>query len=208
MTVTRSRCLDALRGRRGRRRPPTWLAQLSTLDREIYRLHFLEGRSYGSISEEFRRRGRTFSPEMLGQALTRIEARMDRGLRLRLAYDLQARSVGAISGRLLEFLDHLRAEQQEKGQALQPDLELVETQSRQVLQQIEACVAQLRDPERGVIQLYYYEGLAAPEIARRMALRGPRRVYTLIDRGVGMLRSMMGAPVLRPDRISHPEGEA
>jgi DNA-directed RNA polymerase specialized sigma24 family protein len=183
------------------------LAELSALYQEIYRLHFLEGRSYGAISEEFRRHGRTFSPEMLGQALARIEARMDRGLRTRLAYDLQARSVGAVSGRLLEFLDHLRMEQQERGQQLSPDFELVEAQSRQVLEQIEACVAQLQDPERGVIRMYYYEGLPAPEIARRLALRGPRRVYTLIDRGVAMLRSMMGAPVLRPDRISHPEGE-
>lgn len=207
MTVTRSRCLDSLRSRRGRKRPPTWLAGQPAMDREIYRLHFLEGRSYGAIAEEFRRRGRTFSPEMLGRALARIEARMDHGLRLRLAYELQARSVGAVSGRLLEYLDHLRGEQQQQSESQQADFELVDAQSRQVLQQVEAAMTRLQDPEGQVLRLYYYEGLPAPEIARRMALRGPRRVYTLLDRGVAMLRTMMGAPVLRPERISHPEGE-
>ena len=207
MTVTRSRCLDALRSRRGRKRPPVWLKDLSPHDQEFYRLYFLEGRSYGAIAEEFAHGGRIFTPELFAGSLARIEARMDRGLRTRMAYDLQARSVGAVSGRLLEFLDHLRLEQQERAEVLQADFELVQTQTRSLLEQVEACVARLKEPERGVIQLHFYDGLPAPEIARRMELSGPRRVYTLIDRGVGMLRSMLRAPVLRPERASHPEGE-
>src|SRR5262249_27453177 len=107
MTVARSRSLDFLRARLRRQPPPAWLASLSAAGLLIYRLYYLQGESYAAIAQAFKAQGEVLSIADWTTALDRIEERMDPKLRTRLAYDLQARSVGACSGRLLELLEHL-----------------------------------------------------------------------------------------------------
>jgi DNA-directed RNA polymerase specialized sigma24 family protein len=124
----------------------------------------------------------------LARALERIESRMDRRLRSRLAYDLYARSTGGISGTLLGFLDHLRLQQAAASDALRPDIQLMEAQTRLLLEQVRKEVQNLTPDERKVVELHFYRGLAAPQVAIAMGLPGARRVYTILDRALDALR--------------------
>lgn len=198
MTVTRSRCYDAVRHEVGRRRPPRWLQQLSTIDQEIYRLYFLEQLPLPAIAT--RLRGRLAPPELeaLEARVHALADRLDRGTRRRLAYELHARSVGALSGRVLETMDQLKLELEDLADAGRPDTALFEARTRRLLAELEACVLRLKEPERQVIELRYYREMSAPGIARRLNLPGPRHVNSLLQRALGLLRGMLERPLEPP----------
>lgn len=191
MTVTRSRCLDALRHELGRRRPPKWLLGLSPFEQEVYRLHFMECVPIPALQARLQRQGHAATMETLETLLDALGARMDRQSRKRLAYDLKARSVGALSGRVLETMDQLRLELDDLAEACRPDHALFESRTRQLLSEVEACVHQLGEPERRVIELRFYDEMSAPGIARHLNLPGPRHVHSLIHRAIDLLRGML-----------------
>lgn len=191
MAIARSRSLDVRRELCGRRRDPVWLEELPERDREIFHFYYENGEDLARIRERFARHGKTLTASELAASLDRLEARMDRRLRTRLAYDLHARSVGAASGSLLGFLDHLRVEHAQASEALRPDIQMMEEQARQLSEQIHSCVEKLAGEERQVVELHYYRHLTAPQIAVEMGLPGARRAYTLIDRALVSLRAML-----------------
>jgi hypothetical protein len=57
-----------------------------------------------------------------------------------------------------------------------------------------------------VVELHYYGHLTAPQIAVEMALPGPRRVYTLIDRALVRLRAMLEPPIVPHAEIRRSNG--
>ena len=191
MTVTRSRCLDLIRKETGRKRPPRWLELLPDLERRIYQLYYIEYRTAPSIIAHLGSKGYILTQKGLGERIQSLESHMDRALQKKLAYDLQARSVGALSGRLLELLDHLRLEQEGSVDISRPDIELFERRTTLLLEEIRECVKRLGEPQTTVIELRFYEEMSAPSIARRLNLSGPRRVHHIIQQGLSALRSML-----------------
>jgi hypothetical protein len=131
-------------------------------------------------------------------ALDRLDERLDPRLRSRLAYDLHARTVGAISGRMLELMKSLQAWRQGVEESMRPDALLLETRTRALLEQIQACVENLDDDSRQAVHLHYYEGLNAKQIADEMQLPGPRRAYKLLERAIVKLRRMLTATGAAP----------
>jgi len=144
--------------------------------------------------------GERLTQEDVTQSLDRIEGLMDRRLRTRLAYDLQARTVGAASGSLLDFLDHARRENTAAAEALRPDLVLMERRTHRLLMQVERGVEHLVADERKVIELRFYRALTAHQIAAEMGLESPRRAYTLINRAVVNLRRIVFKARRDPER--------
>lgn len=191
MTVTRSRCCDALRHELGRRRPPKWVQELPALEREIYQLHVVEGLAAPALQERLRRRGFELEEEELDRAIEALSQRLDRPSQRRMAYDREARSVGALSGRVLETMDQLRLELEELAEAARPDHALFEARTRALLGELEGCVERLNGPERQIIELRFYREMSAPGIAERLNLPGPRQVYSLINRALALLRDML-----------------
>jgi DNA-directed RNA polymerase specialized sigma subunit len=189
--VTRSRCMDHLRHQRGRRQDPVWLERLSTADRQVYRQYYIEGLGFSQICESRRGNVRSFSVEQLGQALDRIDAHLDRSSRRRLAFELEARSVAAVSGRLLEFLAYSRQRAEEAAASSRTDLQVLERDTRALLERVEVAVLELETVEQEVVELRYRDGLTAETVATRLGLSNARQVYTISDRAILKLRKIM-----------------
>ncbi len=191
ITVSRSRCLDVLRSRHGRRRDPVWLKAASPFDRHVYRMYFLESQDVAQMQAWFVQHGQTVMTADLEAAIDRLDRQIDPRVRNRLAYDLQAQSVGALSGRLLEFLDYLRIEHEASADMLRPDFGYFEAQTRALVMRIQGCVERLEEPERRAVKLHFYERMPAGRIAEEMSLASPRRAYTIVERGLHSLRTLM-----------------
>jgi len=191
--VTRSRCMDHLRHELGRRKEPVWLKDFSEDERELYRLYYVEGCSLGQIRETQIGNGSRWSVERMMETLDRIEDKLDRTTRRKLAFELQARTVGSVSGRLLEYLAYARQEAEEAKSAHGTDLGALEDEARRLMDRMDAALSKLEAEERDVIQLRYYEGQTAEMVAQRASLDSPRRVYTIADRALRKLREILEA---------------
>ena len=66
---------------------------------------------------------------------------------------------------------------------------MMEAEARQTVARVLALVEQLSPDEREVLTLHYQEGLTAKEIADRIQVDGPRKVYLILERTVRKLRS-------------------
>lgn len=190
VVVSRSRCMDYLRRSKGRRQIPRGVRSLSSLDQEVYRLFYLEGMSYGAIRERVSTNGTRVSVDDVAQSMSRIDERMDAGTCLRLAYDLEAGSVGVASGRLLQYLDEVRVRNELRDDADRPDFQLAQKETRAVLRRVRSCVERLGHEDRRALQLRYFEGRNADTIAEELELGRRRRAYTVLDRALGRLRRL------------------
>jgi DNA-directed RNA polymerase specialized sigma24 family protein len=190
--VTRNQVLDHLRRRFGRRHPPQALRRLAKNDREIFRLYYVEGWSFADVLRRQASQAPGWNETRLLAALRRIEAQIgDRWLR-RLAYDLHAQSVGAASGRLMAYLDHVRDEFKLNEGAHSPDYHLMEREARAVDERLHGIIASLPEDERRILSLRFERGWSARRIADELGLSGPRGAYTLLDRIVRGLRRRIG----------------
>jgi RNA polymerase sigma factor (sigma-70 family) len=188
--VTRSRCLDWLRRKYGRREVPAWVNGRSGRDRTVYRMYFLEAIPEEEVRDRLAAAGDPISDVELARIIARLEERMDPGAHRRLAYDLRARSVGATSGRLLEFLDRVRVEHEARAEAQSP---LRALERREELRRVDALrhfLASLPGEERTAVELHYFQGLSATRVAEKMSLTNPRRAYTVLDGAVRRLRRL------------------
>jgi DNA-directed RNA polymerase specialized sigma24 family protein len=212
--ITRSQCLDHLRRLRGRKQSPKWLAGLSERDRQVYRLYYLEGQSCRQIRERLGSNGNALNVEdalnvegalnveELAESLSRIEDRLERTTRRRMAYDLHACSVGGTTGRLLEFFDHVKQENELKIEAQSPEHRLKQREALEGIARMRGYLKRLPQLEREALELHYFEGYSAKRIASMLELRNQRRAYTLIERGLRRLYSMFQGrkkPVVKPD---------
>lgn len=201
--VSRNAALDHLRHRLGRRELPTGLRKLGKEDQEIYRLYYIEGLSFSAVCHwAGREKGEPLKAGNLAAALRRIEARLsDRVLR-RIAYDLHAPSVGASSGRLLEFLEQYRRDGATRSWESTPEYDLMEKQARALATQLREHLGKLPAEERDILSLRFEQGLTAAQIAIERNLAGPRKAYTIIDRAIRRLRRLMGFSSPRGERPS------
>jgi len=190
--VTRNHVLDHLRARFGRRHPPHGLRRMAKSDREIFRLYYIQGWTFADVLRRLGSGTAGWDAERLLAALRRIEAQIgDRWLR-RLAYDLHAQSIGAASGRLVEYLDHVRDEFKLNEGAHSPDYHLMEREAQAVVDRLRGVIAALPPEEQRILSLRFERGWSARRIADELGLAGPRGAYTLLDRIVRNLRRRIG----------------
>jgi RNA polymerase sigma factor (sigma-70 family) len=207
ITVTRSRCLDALRAAHGRKRLPSWLSRFSESDREVYRLYFVEQLDAGGVAAELARSGRDVGASEVAAALGRLDAQIDRRSRTRMAYELHAQSVGRVSARLLEYLDHARLAATQQREDLRPDVALIEAEARDMLVRIRAGLERLPEPERSALRLRFDTEMPTSGIATQLGLPNRRAAQALIDKAIATLRriSLSKADGHRPGNGQRPK---
>ena len=188
--VSRNAAADALRHRFGRRDLPRGLRELDKFHCEVYRIYYVEGNTFGATLKELQLQIPGLDDEELLKALRTIEEKVsDRTLR-RISYDLAAQSIGAASGRLLEYCEHLRQEVEERESSLDP-LDLLVTREAEA-RALEALklVARLPRKEQEILSLRFDKGMRAKDIATQLGFDGQRKVFTVLDRIVRRLRRL------------------
>jgi RNA polymerase sigma factor (sigma-70 family) len=216
--VTRSAVVDWLRHERGGRELRDAIAKLDAFERDVFRRFYIEGQDLVAVTRMVRDEGAPVTPERVLLALHQIEERIDDRLARRLRYDLYAQSVGASSGRLLEYIDHVHGEFEERAATQGADYYLVEREARRTLEQVRDQIARLPANEQRLMTLRFEKGWSARRIAEELGLDGQRSVYTVIQRILRTIRRTLGrdtrpaqnvtddaAPAVRatPDRRIH-----
>jgi DNA-directed RNA polymerase specialized sigma24 family protein len=191
--VTRTAVLDFLRHRFGRREVPRALRMLDAEDREVFRLYYIEGLDLRELTRRLSLGPVAWTVARVLEAFQRIEDRLSSRWLRRISYDLHAQSAGAASGRMLEYLDHVRGEYQHLQEASWADYDLVEREARRMAVRVAARIESLPPEERRLLTLRFQKGWPARRIAEELGLPGPRDVYTVIDRIVRGLRRILKA---------------
>lgn len=186
--VARSVALDRLRRRFGRREVPGGVLKLCKRDQRIFQLFFVDGLSFDAVRHWLAQRGEALSAEELAGALGRIERSIDGRTLKRIAYDLHAPSVGAASGRMMEFLDWHRDRQERLRQERNPEQQLIDKEARRTTERVRELLEALPEEERRVLTLRFDRRMTAVKIAAEMGYDNPRRSYTVIDKGLRRLR--------------------
>lgn len=192
VVVTRRAAVDHLRRQFGRRHRPRCVSVLDPLDREIFRLYHVEGQDFETVRHWARRGGEPLSTEELSAHLSAIAARLDDRALRHLSRDLHGSSVGALSARMLEFLDLQELEARAAGDPSAPDLVLHRMEARETAAAIRAALDQLPEQERRILLLRFDQGWTARRIATELDLAGEQRVYTLIRKSQRTLRRLLG----------------
>lgn len=187
VTITRSRSLDFLRNRYGRRSAPRWLEGLGPQEQRVYALHYIEGLSVPEVVRRLEGEGRSISDAAVMDSLHEIGNHMTKSLRKRLALDLQARN--GVSP--LESLhEELKRAQELASEHNNPEYTFFLQEQEENLRKLRTYIDRLEPEEREILHLYFDQGLTARETAARMDMSGPRRAYTVLNRVVRRLRSM------------------
>ena len=186
VVVSRSVALDHVRRRQGR--SPHAIKRLAPLDRKILELHHRRGMSFQVILATLHALGHDLKLEDVKEAVERIEHHVDGRTLRRFAYHSRAKSVGLSNGRLLEFLDHCRAEDEVVQKQRTPLQDLIEREARERATRIRAMVENLPAEERAAIHGHVLEGRTAIQVAADLGLAGPRRLYTVVERALRRLR--------------------
>jgi DNA-directed RNA polymerase specialized sigma24 family protein len=191
--VARSVALDHLRRRFGRREVPGGIQRLRKRDQRVFQLYYVDGLSFDAVRHWMSQHGEPISAEDLAGALERIESCIDNRTLKRIVYDLHAPSVGAASGRMMEFLDWHRDRQERLRRERNPEQQLIDKEARETAEHVRALLAELPEEERRVLMLRFDRRWTAVQIAAEMGFESPRRSYTVIDKGLRRLRRMLDA---------------
>ncbi len=189
VVVARSAALDHLRKRRGRQELPARIQELGEEEQQLYRLRFEQGMSLDAIRHELAQTG--VSADGLGATLGRIDALLTPAKRRRLAWELQARQVGAESGRLLAYLEEQRLNAETRMVATTPEARLLEKEALATARQVRAALDGLGSEDRDILTLRFDRGWSARQIAKHLSLSGPRRAYTLIETALRRVRQAL-----------------
>lgn len=190
IVVSRGKALDHLRHLQGRRKNPQGYETLSPFEREVFRLYHVEGLGFDAVIHSLQSAGMPANAEMIAHAVLKIEGTLDRHYLRRLEADAKAPALGVVSGRLLEFLNHMdvvreRTDEHQSEQLDRDDTERMAARVRELL-------AELSDEERDIVRLRFEEGWTAQRIAEEKGLPGQRRVYTILDGVLKKLRRGLG----------------
>ncbi len=188
LLVSRNAATDQLRHEHGRREMPRGLRRMSDLHQEIYRLYYVEGQTFTATLKQIWLQGHRLAEDDLIDQLAEIDAELtDRTCR-RVRYDLAAESLGAASGRLLEYCDAINYEADLGRHDQDPLNRLIMKEAEIRALKTLRYVAELPADERRILSLRFEKGLSAQEIAERLGLGNRRRVFTILNRIVRALR--------------------
>lgn len=189
--VARNAALDFLRHSRGRFRIPVNVTHLGELDREIYRLYFVEGYELGEVRELLKPGFGEVETDDILSAIERIDAAIDKRVLRRLAYDRHARKLGVESGRLLEYMEQLRFDLEQRSSSIGPESRIMTRELDLLKEKVCQHVQQLSSEDRRVIELRYERGYSAKEITAELGLKGERKAFTLLERSLRRLRAVL-----------------
>ncbi len=189
IVVSRGKALDHLRHIQGRRKHPQGWDTLSSLERLVFKFHFVEGLGFDAVIQSLRSAGARASAEEVAHAVLKIEGTLDKHYLRRLESDAKAPALGVVSGRLLDYLKHMEFERErthdDAGDGFTDDgIERMAARVRELL-------AELSDDEREVVRLRFEEGWTAQQIASERGLSGQRKVYTILDGALRKLRRLL-----------------
>lgn len=184
--VTRNAATDALRREFGRRETPRGLRGLDQRYLQVFQFFYVEGRTFVATQRCLADSGYPLDDDALLVILARIDATVSQKTMRRISYDLAAESLGAASGRMLDYCEHARAEEEAQARNPLDDLLLAEAERRARLAL--RLIDGLPDRERRIVALRFSAGLSAKEIATKMGIAKRREVYTILDRIMRRLR--------------------
>ena len=187
--LARNSAIDHVRKRLGRQLIPEEIRVMGDSAVQIYQLFFLDGLSLEAVIHRMGTGSAPKDHETVVQILSEIENKLHPRTLRTLSYRAHAMALGETSAKLLEFLDSMREEMEDQAAKESPEYSMMEDEARQTVARVLALVEQLSPDEREVLTLHYREGLTAKEIAERMHVDGPRKVYLILERTVRKLRS-------------------
>jgi DNA-directed RNA polymerase specialized sigma24 family protein len=191
IVVSRGKALDHLRHLQGRRKNPQGYDTLSPFEREVFRLYHVEGLAFDAVIHSLQSAGMPANAEMIAHAVLKIESTLDRHYLRRLEADSKAPALGVVSGRLLEFLNHMDIQRESADD--DPSVEFLDRDATErMAARIRELLAGLSEEERAIVHLRYEEGWTAQRIAEERGLPGQRRVYTILDGVLKKLRKGLG----------------
>lgn len=191
IVVSRGKALDHLRHLHGRRKNPQGYETLSPFEREVFRLHHVEGLGFDAVIHSLQSAGMAANAELIAHAVLKIEGTLDRHYLRRLEADAKAPALGVVSGRLLEFLNHMDV-LRERSDEEHPTEFFDRDTTERMAARVRELLAELPDDEREIVRLRYEEGWTAQRIADEKGLAGQRRVYTILDGVLRKLRRGLG----------------
>lgn len=187
--VARCEVMDHLRRRFGRDLKLRALDRLTPIERSLFRLYYIEGRPRGEVLAMLGHD--EWSDDRFIATLQGIEKRLGSRWLKRLSYDLHAQSIGAASGRMLEYLDHVRDEFDQRAGTFSPEYYLMEREARRTVDQLRAALTSLDPADRRLVELRFERGWTARRIASELGMSGQRSVYGMLERIVAKLRHQL-----------------
>ena len=202
--MARNAAIDHVRKRLGRQLVPAEIQAMGEPAGRIYHLYFLEGLSLEAVIHRMGNGGSGMNHEGVVRMLSDIESRLHPRTLRTLSYRSHAQAMGETSAKLLEFLDNSRGDVEDQSAKESPEYALMEKEARATVTRIMALVATLSPDERQIIELHYEEGLTAKEIAGRLHMSGPRKVYLILERTLRRLRlASRVEPTVEGKKIPH-----
>lgn len=193
VVYSRSRALDFVRRRYGRRRPPKWQKELGELDRAVLRLFFVERMPLEAVVHVLALSAHPSGAAEITKSILRIESVVDPVCLARLEDERRAKSLGLRNPRMIEWMMQLRLDFEERTDRSRPDVVLVEKEARETAERVRLALERLPRGDRAVAALRFEKGCTAAEISEELGLGGERRAYTIIGRIVRMLRRIVFA---------------
>ena len=191
IVVSRGKALDHLRHLQGRRKHPQGYETLSPFEREVFRFYHVEGLSFDAVIHSLQSAGMPANAEMIAHAVLKIESTLDRHYLRRLEADAKAPALGVVSGRLLEFLNHMDVVR-EQGEDDHPAEFLDRDATERMAARVRELLSELSEEERDIVRLRFEEDWTAQRIAEEKGFAGQRRVYTILDGVMRKLRKGLG----------------
>lgn len=189
IVVSRGKALDHLRHIQGRRKHPQGWDDLSPLERLVFKYHFVEGLGFDAVIQSLRSAGSPANADRVAHAVLKIEATVDKHYLRRLESDAKAPALGVVSGRLLDYLNHMDFERERtEGD---PDEGFTRDGVEKMALRVRELLAELSLDEREVVRLRYEEGWTAQRISDARGLSGQRKVYTILDGALRKLRRLI-----------------
>lgn len=189
IVVSRGKALDHLRHIQGRRKHPQGWDDLNTLERYVFRFHFVEGLGFDAVIHSLHSARVPATAELVAHAVLKIEGTIDKHYLRRLESDAKAPALGVVSGRLLDYMKHMEFER-DRGEG-DPDDAMARDGTERMAARVRELLADLSDEEREVVRLRYEEGWTAQRIAEERGLSGQRKVYTILDGALRKLRRLL-----------------
>jgi len=187
--LARNSAIDHVRKRLGRQLIPDEIRTMGDTAVQIYQLFFLDGLSLEAVIHRMGTGSARKDHETVVRILSEVENKLHPRTLRTLSYRTHAMALGETSAKLLEFLDSMREEMEDQSAKESPEYSMMEDEARETVARVLAMVEKLAPDEREVLTLHYQEGLTAKEIAERMHVDGPRKIYLILERTVRKLRS-------------------
>jgi len=191
MVLAKRRAFDHLRARYGRIRKPAGFANLTDLEREVLRIYYVENASLEIVVHTLAWAGYSATADEVVTAIQQIEDTLDRRFLKRLQEEHRARKTGMGPASLLRYVIHQRIEFERQSRGVSPDAALMEKEASDAAKSIRTLISKLPGREREIIELRFGRGWTAKQISDALGLKGQRKAYSVIDRVIRKLKTLM-----------------